>query len=209
MANNKSRRAQQPAAQTSAVSARKTQHARMDPEDMTRLLLWGGTLAIVLLTAFLVVFGYYWSTVKPRGRTVLQVDNYEVSYSAMKRRMAYEYYGNQNLQNTRSATLVPALAYQNLIDELTAMSSAREELGVDFTPEEYDKAIRAEVGVAADASPAERRHLRDDAVKFLAETTTWPWHDLRGQFVSLGSAWHPHSRAALTSVMTKLASLKV
>ena len=84
-----------------------------------RVLLWGGTLAIVLVTAFLIVFGYYWTTIKPRGRTVLQVDTEKISYSDMKRRMAYEYYTTPSIQNERSLNIVPTLAYENLINEVT------------------------------------------------------------------------------------------
>ena len=127
----------------------------MDQEDTARVLLWGGTLIVVLVTAFLIVFGYYWTTVRPRGRTVLQVDDHKVSYSDMKRRMAYEYYTQPNLQNTRSAQLVPLLAYENLLEELTLISRGRSDLGVDFTQEEFDAAMRREVGVTAEASDEE------------------------------------------------------
>ena len=119
-----------------------------------RVLLWGTTLAIVLVTAFLIVFGYYWTTIKPRGRTVLQVGNETISYSDMKRRMAYEYYTTPSIQNDRSIQVVPVIAYENLINELTLVSR-KAELGIDYTPEEFDAAMRAEVGVTAEATDEE------------------------------------------------------
>jgi len=154
----KSRRAEQTA--KAAAPARQSRHHRggvlgLDQEDTVRVLLWGTTLLVVLLTAFLIVFGYYWTTIKPRGRTVLQVDDIRISYSDMKRRMAYEYYSQPNLQNTRSLQLVPLLAYENLLRELTLVSRARTEMGVDYTQEEFDAAMRREVGVSTEASDEE------------------------------------------------------
>jgi hypothetical protein len=203
MATNKSRRAQQPASPAKAATRGGT-HSRMDSEDWTRLLLWGGTLAIVLLTAFLVVFGYYWTEIRPRSRTVLAVDSQEVSYSAMKRRMAYEYFGNPNLQNTRSIELIPALAYQNLIEELTTVIRAPQDLGVSVTTEEYDAAIRREVGVAADASQEafgqayrtslEATHLNQDEYRRVLEAGLLE-DEAKAKFLADAAAGVPQARA--------------
>ena len=79
----------------------------LDSEQSARLLLYGIVAAVMLIAAGFVVFGYWYSVVRPRHRTVLAVDGISVSYEAMKRRMAYEFLSNTNYQ-TQSGLRDPA-----------------------------------------------------------------------------------------------------
>ena len=44
-----------------------------------------GVALVLLLALGFVAFGWYWTEKRPLGRTVLQVDQYKVSYAGMKR----------------------------------------------------------------------------------------------------------------------------
>jgi parvulin-like peptidyl-prolyl isomerase len=126
----------------------------MDSEQSARMLLFGITAAVLIAAAAFIAIGYYVSVIQPRNRTVLKVDSYEISYSAMKRRMAFEYASNPALQNPQSIFSIPQIAYQNLTDELTLLSLAEPEFGITITAEEFDERLRSRIGVAATADAA-------------------------------------------------------
>jgi parvulin-like peptidyl-prolyl isomerase len=136
-----------------APSRRSTQHARrgrfnMDSEQTARFLIIGSVVGIVLIALGFVAFGWYWTELRPEGRTVLQVDEQKVSYRAMKRRMGYELVQNATLQ--QSAGALPAFSYNALLDELTIVSRADEQ-GVLVDQAKFDEALRNRIGVAPDA----------------------------------------------------------
>ncbi len=142
----------------------------MDSEQSARFLLFGVTAAVLIAAAAFIAIGYYVAVVQPRGRTVLAVDGIEVSYAEMKRRVAFEYYQNPALQNQQSLFSLPQIAYRNLVDELTLVSRAEQDLGFTLTPEEYNKHLRTRVGVAENAddqtfSDTFRRVLADSHLK--------------------------------------------
>lgn len=64
------------------------------------------------------------------------------------------------------------------------------------TPE---KALRTFV---ADASPAERRRFQREAARFLAQTATLDFEDVRKLLVELGSRWNPPTRDALVKLLS-------
>ena len=64
------------------------------------------------------------------------------------------------------------------------------------TPE---KALRTFV---ADASPAERRRFQREAARFLAQTATLDFEDVRQLLVELGSRWNPPTRDALVKLLS-------
>ena len=123
----------------------------LDAEQTARLLIFGAAALVVAIAVGVIGVGYYISVVKPRSRTVLQVDDVKVSYEGMVRRMAYEYFQNVNYQ--RNPQLLPGGTYQTLLDELTKFKRAQPALGVEVTDEEFDKKLRSRVGAAADADP--------------------------------------------------------
>ncbi len=123
----------------------------LDSEQSARLLLIGAVAAIVVIAAGFIAFGYWYSVVKPRNRTVLQVDDTKISYAAMKRRMGYEYFQNVNYQ--RSPQILPEGSYQALLNELTEVHRADSGLGVTLDDAEYDQKLRGRLGVG-EAAPA-------------------------------------------------------
>ena len=126
----------------------------MDSEQSARLLLFGITAAVLIAVAAFLVIGYYVSVIQPRGRTVLQVDDTKVSYSAMKRRVAHEYYTSPTYQNPQSVYVVPSVAYTNLVDELLLINRAETALGLTVDAAALDAEERLEIGVGADADEA-------------------------------------------------------
>lgn len=137
---------------TPKTQPRKKRGLQLDQEQQARFLLYGATAAVVLIAIALVGFGYYFSVIQPRNRTVLEADNVKVSYNAMVRRMEYEYFTSSVFQQQPSA--LPEATYLNLLNELTLVNRAESDLGVTLTPEEVDQELRRKVGVAQDADPA-------------------------------------------------------
>jgi len=121
----------------------------MDSEQSARALLVGGVTLIVAIALGFIMFGYWYSVVRPRNRTVLEVDGVKVSYNAMKRRMTYELFQNVALQQQPRA--LPELTFQTLLEELTLVSRAESDLGVVATPDELDKKLRSKVGAGVEA----------------------------------------------------------
>jgi hypothetical protein len=64
------------------------------------------------------------------------------------------------------------------------------------TPE---KALRAFI---ADASPAERRRFQREAARFLAQTATLDFEDVRKLLVELGARWNPPTRDTLVKLLS-------
>jgi hypothetical protein len=126
----------------------------MDSEQSSRMVIFGVTAVVLLAAAAFIAIGYYVSVIKPRGRTVLRVDQVTVSYSDMKRRMAYEYYRSPELQNSQTVGSVPSVTYLTLLAELTVITRAESELEVTIDDAELQKALRAKVGVAEGADDA-------------------------------------------------------
>src|SRR6185295_18642929 len=87
----------------------------MDSEQQARVLLIGAVTLVLAIAVGFIAFGYWYSVIRPRNRTVLQADNISISYSAMKRRMAYELFQNINLQ--QQPQVLPELTYQRLLKE--------------------------------------------------------------------------------------------
>ncbi len=145
---------ERPAAAKTPLKKRRSGLFSMDSEQSARLMIFGGTAIVLLAAVAFIVIGYYVSVIQPRGRTVLRVEEVTVSYSDMKRRMAYVYYGSQAFQNPQSVGSVPSVAYLNLLEELTLIARAESDLGVTVDDAEFEKALRAKVVVAEDADDA-------------------------------------------------------
>jgi len=171
MASEDKSRRTQPAPSDPRKGARGHARARhsarrlsLDSEQSARLLLIGGVGLLVVLALGFVAFGWYWTEKRPLGRTVLQVDEYKVSYAAMKRRMNYELFLNTSLQQDPS--LLPTVAYDNLVDELTKIARAGD-LGVGFDEVTFEEKLRGLIGVSADAD----RRAFQDALRRQLEVT--------------------------------------
>lgn len=121
----------------------------MDAESSARLLLFGAVALILVAATGFIAFGYWYSEVRPEGRTVLKADGIEVSYAAMKRRMEYELFLTP--QYIQLLNALPEVAYANLLNELTFISRADDAFGITATEDEINAEIRQRAGVPEDA----------------------------------------------------------
>jgi parvulin-like peptidyl-prolyl isomerase len=126
----------------------------MDSEQSARLLIFGVTGAVLIAVVAFLAIGWYVTVIQPRGRTVLEVDGTKVSYAAMKRRVAHEYYTNPTYQDPQSVVAVPLIAYSALLDELVLTGRGERELGLTIDQAALDEEERSEIGVAPDADEA-------------------------------------------------------
>jgi hypothetical protein len=139
----------------------------LDSEQSARLLIFGVVALVVIVAAGFLVFGYWYSVVRPRNRTVLRVENISVSYTAMKRRMAYEFLTNTNYQTQTGVQILPEATYQTLLNELTEITQAEGKLGVTVDDATVDQQLRTRIGVAA---AADQRTFADGLRKELDKT---------------------------------------
>lgn len=138
---------------------------RMDAEQSARLMIIGGVALVVVIAIGFLAFGYWYSVIRPRNRTVLAVDGIKVSYSAMERRMGYEYLQSTAYQN--NPQVLPEGTYQTVLNELTVTSRAESDLGVSLSDDAFQQALLAQVGVASNAGG----RAFADALKKKLETT--------------------------------------
>lgn len=121
----------------------------MDSERAARMLLFGAVGLIIAIATAFIAFGYWYTEIRPEGRTVLKADSTEVSFASMKRRMAFELFINPQYQ--QAVQILPEAAYASLLNELTLIHRAESELGVTATPAEIDARLRQRIGVDANA----------------------------------------------------------
>ncbi|HZP56790.1 MAG TPA: peptidylprolyl isomerase [Dehalococcoidia bacterium] len=124
-----------------------------DRDAESRLLLVGGAVLLLVLVLGVIGFGYWDSVVRPRHRTVLAVNGQKVSYSAMQRRMEYEFTTTTAYQQQGAISLLPQNAADNVETELLLITRAESDQGISVTGDEYDQHLKVKVGVATDASP--------------------------------------------------------
>jgi hypothetical protein len=139
----------------------------LDSEQSARLMIFSAVALVVIIAAGLLVFGYWYSVVRPRNRTVLRVENISVSYTAMKRRMAYEFLTNTNYQTQTGAQILPEATYQTLLNELTEITQAEGKLGITVDDATVDQQLRTRIGVAV---AADQRTFADALRKELDKT---------------------------------------
>jgi hypothetical protein len=123
----------------------------LDSEQSARLLIVGAVALVIVIGAGFLVFGYWYSVVRPRNRTVLQVADQTVSYSAMKRRMAYEFLRNTTYQSQQGFQQLPEAAYQSLLNELTEITQAGPKLGLSVDQSEAGEKLRARLSLPSNA----------------------------------------------------------
>lgn len=121
----------------------------MDSEQSARLLLIGGVGAVLLIALAFVGFGYWYSEIRPEGRTVLQLDDTKVSFAEMKRRMKYELFQTTIYQ--QAPQLLPQAAFDALRDELLVTQRAESAENVVASEQEFNDKLRTRLGVAPQA----------------------------------------------------------
>jgi parvulin-like peptidyl-prolyl cis-trans isomerase-like protein len=121
----------------------------LDSEQSARLLIFGAVALVVAVAAGFLIFGYYYTVIRPRNRTVLQVADQKVSYVAMKRRMSYEFLQNTTYQSQQGVQLLPTATFQTLMNELTKITQAGPKLGINVDTAEEDDKLRVKLSVPA------------------------------------------------------------
>jgi len=146
---SKSRRSEKasngPARRKTAAHGHRGSLLNLDHEQSARLMMISAVVGIIALAMGFIAFGYWNSVVKPRNRTVLEAEGVKVSYAAMKRRMAYEFFQNINYQQVPNA--LPEGTYLTLLDEIIVLSRAETDLGITVPADEFDNKLRTRVGV--------------------------------------------------------------
>jgi foldase protein PrsA len=119
-------------------------------------MLLGAVGILLVIVAGVLAFGYWNAVIKPRNRTVLEADGIKISYSAMRRRMGYEYSQGPNAstfqQGGQAVSVLGEAAYKAALDEITLVTRAESDLGITLTDDEVQQDLRTQVGVAADAT---------------------------------------------------------
>ena len=123
----------------------------LDSETSARLLLFGAVALVVAIAGGFLIFGYWYSVVRPRNRTVLRVADQTVSYEAMKRRMSYEFLQNTAYQSQQGFQLLASAAFQAQLNELTEITQAGPRLGITLDQSEFDQKLREKLAVPATA----------------------------------------------------------
>lgn len=136
----------------------------MDAEQSARVLLYAVVGAVIVAAIAFIAFGYYYSVIRPRHRTVLEADGISVSYAAMKRRVMFEYLQNPTQFTSQEAfETLPIGAYSALLTELTHINRAPVEQGVTADPSEIDAKLRSKLGVSPDAEQGQfAQRLREE-----------------------------------------------
>jgi len=123
----------------------------VDPEQSARLLIMVGVAIVVAIALGFLVFGYWYSVVRPRNRTVLEADGIKVSYSVIRRRMGYEL--AQNLAKyQRDTSTLGEDAYTAELDEITLVTRAEKEFNATLTDAEFQNTLFARLGLPSNAS---------------------------------------------------------
>jgi parvulin-like peptidyl-prolyl isomerase len=120
----------------------------VDPESRNRVLLIGGLVVIVLFAITLAAVGYYVDRIAPRGDTVFSVGDREFSYDYLEDRV--NAFNAEGLLNTNNLALGIAQVVSDIQNEELTRLIAKEE-GVTLSEEEFDLAMREDVGVGEDA----------------------------------------------------------
>jgi foldase protein PrsA len=139
-----------------AARAARARPSQGDPERWNRLLIIGGVVAVILVVVGIIVYGWWSEEVQPLTKTVVRVDDSEVSLGHLERRVSLSIEENSFLQDPESQQILLALPQttaQQLQRELKVLLAA-DELGVTVTDEELEAAILEEVGLT-DTSDAE------------------------------------------------------
>ena len=123
----------------------------LDAEQSARLLIVGAVALVMVIAVGFLVFGYWYSVVRPRNRTVLQVGDTSISYSAMKRRMSYEFLLNTTYQSEQGYRVLPEAALQLLLNELTEITQAGPKLGISVDDAEFNKKLYGKLALPESA----------------------------------------------------------
>ena len=138
-------------AKTKVAAQPEVRHHRRpaDQEHITRLLVLGGVIAVLLIAVGLIAFGWYATKIRPLGKTVLEVGAMKYNLGQLERRMDLQrsqssFYEGQNIFQLADDTMA------QLEVEAQFLQGASE-LGVSISPEDFATEIKDRGGVSEDA----------------------------------------------------------
>jgi parvulin-like peptidyl-prolyl isomerase len=135
--------------------AARSRVSQADSERWNRLLIISGVVAIILLVAGILVYGWWSEEVQPLTETVVRVDDREISLGHLQRRVALSLEENSFLLNPESQQILLALPETTAvqIQREAKVLEAAEETGVTVTDEELEAAILQEIGITDRSDP--------------------------------------------------------
>jgi parvulin-like peptidyl-prolyl isomerase len=148
-------KAKAPTRAAESRAARARAHQRIDPERMNRLLILGGVGALVAIVLGIIAFGYWNEEIKPQSKTVVRVDDTEISFGHLQRRVELSVDQNSFLQQQSSAQILLALpetTAQQLKREAKVITAA-DELGISATDEEVEAAVLQDIDIPDESDP--------------------------------------------------------
>ena len=122
-----------------------------DPERWTRLFIVGGVVAVILIVVGIIGFGWYWTQIKPLGKTVLQVGETRFSLGHLERRMSLALAETPPLLQSREGLLALPDATLLRLEREAKLLEAADELNVSVSELEVDEEIRQRDALAAGA----------------------------------------------------------
>lgn len=133
------------------ADARARRLGRDDSEQFNRLLIIGGVVAVVLIAAGVIIYGWYATEIKPLGDTVLQVGNTKFTLGHLERRL------KQELPDDPTSAGRDLLAYpERVINDFQREGLLLEGAGtlnITVTDEDVAAEVRSRGGLAEDVDP--------------------------------------------------------
>jgi parvulin-like peptidyl-prolyl isomerase len=139
------------AAASRAAKARPGQ--RSDPERWNRVLILGGVAAVILLVIGIIGYGYWSEEVQPLNKTVVRVDDTEISLAHLQRRVEQTVNENSFILQSGDVLLALPQTTATQLEREAKLLLAAEELGVTASDEEIEARLLQEANLTADADP--------------------------------------------------------
>ncbi|MEX2158915.1 MAG: SurA N-terminal domain-containing protein [Dehalococcoidia bacterium] len=142
------------------AAPRRRRAARDDAEYWNRILIVGGVIAVILLAAGIIGYGYWDTQKRPLGNTVLTVGDISFSLGALERRL------DQELPEDRRSIGADLLTYpERVIADMqreALLIQGGSELNINVTDEDIAAEVRTQGGLAetVDAQTYAREYRR-------------------------------------------------
>jgi len=125
--------------------------SRDSSEQINRLLIIGGVVAVVLIAAGVIIYGWYATQIKPLGNTVLQVGETKFTLGHLERRLKQELPDDPATVGSQILTYPERVMIDFQREGLLIEGSA--ELNVAVTEEDVAAEVRSRGGLAEDVEP--------------------------------------------------------
>lgn len=134
-----------------AEEARRRRSAQTDAERWNRLFIIGGVVAVLLVAAGIIGYGWYQTQVKPLGKVVLRVGDAKFTLAHLERRMRLLQKESAFFQG-QGVLQLPDFTLDQLEREGKLLEGAGQ-LNIAVTDEEVAAEVRLRAGLAQDVEP--------------------------------------------------------